>query len=218
MTQWANDAGHLWNVGRTQTGKTTTAREIFDQNQRINIWLNSRGEDRISGIKTLAGGSYRSLRGVKKGFSRDESRIEYIPESRETGIIELRKWLWQVAERTDRNLPVTVFMDEIHEIAPQSQKDELPPRDAVRKLAKEGKKRNIKMVGISQDPVSFDKQALRQRDYLLCFELAKEQSDYLSQYGADVSEINSQPEYAGVIYHADGTQLDSGIKASEVYA
>lgn len=218
MTHWADDAGHVWNVGRTQTGKTTTAKEMFAESQRVGIWINERGDDRVEGISRLADGSYRSLDGVKNAFARDEYRIEYLPADRRQGIERLRSWLWGVAEATDQQLPVTVYADEIHGIAPQSQKDELAGRDAVRKISKEGKKRNVKLVGISQDPVSFDKQALRQRDYLLCFELAHEQADYLAGYGADVREINGQPEYAGVLYHADGSKVADGVKAKERYA
>ena len=218
MTHWADDAGHVWVVGRTQTGKTTTAKEMFAESQRVNIWLNERGDDRVEGISRLADGSYRSLDGVKNAFARDEYRIEFLPADRDAGVQRLQAWLWGVAKATDRQLPVTVYADEIHRLAPQTQKNELGGRDAVRKIAKEGKKRNVKLVGISQDPVSFDKQALRQRDYLLCYELAHEQADYLAQYGADVREINSQPEYAGVLYHADGSTHASGVKAQARYA
>jgi len=218
MTQWANDAGHVWIVGRTQTGKTTTAREIYAESGRVNIWVNERGDSRIQGIRSLSDGSYRSLRGLKKGFARDETRLEFLPADRNEGIVELQQWLWTVAERTDRQLPISVFADEIHRIAPQSQKTDLPPRDAVRTISKEGKKRNVKFVGISQDPVSFDKQSLRQRDYLLVYELAHEQASYLADYGVNVETVNSQPEYAGVLYHADGRKLQSGIKAAGRYA
>lgn len=218
MTHWANDAGHVWDIGRTQTGKTTAAREAFAESSRINIWLNYRGDDRVEGVRRLSDGSYRSLRGVKRGFSRDETRIEYLPSDPREGMEQLQSWLWQVADRTERQLPVTVVADEIHNIAPQSQQLDLQGRDAVRTVAKEGMKRNVKLWGISQDPVSFDKQSLRQREYLLVFALSHEQSDYLSSYGVHRETVNSQPQYAGVLYHADGSKLAEGVKAQARYA
>jgi len=220
MSHWADDSGHVWSVGRTQTGKTTTALEAFAENNRVNIWVNARGKDRVDGVKSLADGSYKSLKGVKKAFSRNEYRIEYLPSDRQEGVVALKNWLFEVAERTDRELPVTVFLDEVHEVAPQSGKEygNFPPRDAVRDFAKRGEKRNLKVWGISQDPVAFDKESLRQRTYLLAYELAHEQASYLADYGVEVEAVNDQPEYAGVLYHADGSELETGVKAKEAYA
>lgn len=218
MSHWAEDAGHVWDIGRTQTGKTTTALEAFAESGRVNIWLNYRGDDRVEGVRRHADGSYRSLRGVKQAFARNETRIEYLPSDPRQGMEDLQSWLWTVADRVDRDLPITVYVDEVHNVAPQSQKDDLEGRDAVRTVAKEGMKRNVKLWGISQDPVSFDKQSLRQREYLLVFELSHEQANYLGDYGVDVSTVNDQPEFAGVVYHADGQVVETGVKASSRYA
>lgn len=218
MTEWIEDAGHVWDIGRTQTGKTTTAREAFAESSRVGIWLNYRGDDRVEGVQQWADGSHRSLRGVRQAFGRDEQRIEFLPSDPAEGIEELQSWLWQVADAVDRDLPVTVFIDEIHNIAPQSQRDELEGRDAVRRISKEGMKRNIKLWGISQDPVSFDKQSLRQREYLLCYALSHEQGRYLSDYGVDVSRVNDQPEFAGIVYHANGSVVEEGVRAQPRYA
>ncbi len=215
---WANDAGHVFLFGRTQTGKTTTAKEMFAESERVNIWVNQRGDDRVEGVKEHADGSYRSLQGVKNAFSRDEARIEYLPADYQQGIVKLRQWLWTVADRTDRQLPVTVYADEFQHVAWQTGKDDVPSRDAVRKFTAEGMKRNIKFVGITQDPVKVDKVTIRQRDYMVCFALSAEQSDYLGDYGANVSEINAQEDYAGVVYHADGSIVEKGVKAKERYA
>jgi DNA-binding ferritin-like protein (Dps family) len=218
MTQFAEDAKHLFIVGATQTGKTTTAKEIFAESSRVGIWVNDRGKHQVEGVRTLADGSYRSLRGIKKAFFRDETRIEYLPADRREGLSDLTDWLWTVADRTDRDLPVSIFVDEMHKVAPQSQKDELVGRDDVRTITKEGEKRNIKMVGISQDPVSFDKQSLRQRNYLLCYELAREQTRYLRDYGVDVEEINAQAEFSGVLYNRSGRVAATSVKAKSRYA
>jgi DNA helicase HerA-like ATPase len=215
-----NNAKHMFIVGATQTGKTTTGKEMFAESERVGIWVNDRGKHRVEGIEELADGSYRSLRGVKAAFGRDEARIEYLPADRKEGLSKLTDWLWSVSDRVARQLPMTVYLDEMHKVAPQSGKayGNLEGRDDVRDITKEGEKRNIKFVGISQDPVAFDKEALRQRNYLLCYELAHEQADYLRDYGASVQTINAQPDYAGVLYDRSGQVVAEDVKAKERYA
>jgi len=219
MSKWANDPKHLFIVGATQTGKTTTAKEIFAMSERVCIWVNDRGKHRVEGVEEYADDTYKTVNDVRNGFGSDESRIEFLPADRRKGLAELTDWLWGASDRVNRKLPITVFVDEMHKVAPQSQKDygNLPGRDDVRDITKEGEKRNIKFVGISQDPVSFDKQSLRQRNYLLCYELAREQSDYLADYGANVGEINDQPDYAGVLYDRQGFVVAEGVKAEARY-
>jgi DNA helicase HerA-like ATPase len=214
MSHWANDAGSVIILGRTQTGKTTTAREIAAESDRVVIWVNGRGDNRIRGVP---GNRYRSLEGIKRGFARDETTFNLLGDPA-ASIVALREWLWSVAERTDRQLPLTVIVDELHELAPQTQRDTHRSRDAIRKLSKEGRKRNIKLIGITQDPVSMDKQTLRQREYLVVFSLSAEQARYIADYGVDVDLINDQPQYSGVLFHADGRVLETGLKARGKYA
>lgn len=215
MTHWANDSGTVFVLGRTQTGKTTATRELAKESSRVTIWLNRRGPERI---RQVPGERYESLRGIKKGMARNERKFNLLSGHPRSDIVGLQSWLWDVAERTDRELPITVVVDELHDVAPQSQKDEFPARDSVRKLAKEGQKRNIKLVGITQDPVSMDKQTIRQREYLLVFDLSAEQGRYLSDYGVSVEEVNSQPEFSGVLYHASGEVIARGVKGQAKYA
>jgi DNA helicase HerA-like ATPase len=214
-SHWANDPGSLFIIGRTQTGKTTTAREIAAESSRITIWVNRRGTERV---RKVPGNRYQSLEGIEAGFRRDETTFNLLSADPAADVAALQSWLWDIAERADRKLPLTLVVDEIHSVAPQSQKDELAGRDAVRRIAKEGQKRNIKLVGVTQDVVSMDKQALRQREYLLVYSLTAEQARYMSDYGVDTSVVNAQPTHAGILYHASGDVVSTGVKARSKYA
>jgi len=220
MTHWAEDAGHLFIFGGTQTGKSTTGREIFAEAPRIGIWVDPRGKHRVEGIKGLSDGTYRSLRGLKKGFARDETRLEFLPADRKQGMGELVDWLWEVEERVDRQLPVTVYVDELHKVAPQSNKEygNLLGRDGVRDIAKEGMKRNVKLVAMDQRPQAVDNGSVSERQYLLCFPVASEQQDYIGKRGVDVDEVARQPEFAGVLYDKHGNVVETGVKANKRYA
>jgi len=120
----------------------------------------------------------------------------------------------------DRRVPFQIVCDEIHRVAPQSGKQygNLPSRDRIRDFAKEGMKRNIKFIGITQDPVSFDKESLRQREYLVCMELSHEQKQYMADYGVDAQRVAKQPEYSGILYHASGETMATGVKGRSKFA
>lgn len=215
MTQWFDDAGNLLVLGRSQTGKTTAVREIHAENRRLSIWLNEPGKHRVENV---AGKRVRGLQAIESGMAEDTYKFNYIAQDRTAAIQELQEWAWRKAELSNRQLPMQIVVDEIQRVAPQSSKHELPGRDEVRIMLKEGMKRNVKFVGITQDPVSFDRQSRSQREYLLLFPLAKEQRDTITDYVNDIDLVNQQPEYNGVVYHADGRALHEGVKAKAKYA
>lgn len=215
MSHWTADAGAVHCIGRTQTGKTTTAREIHAENNRLSIWLNSQGTDRVPNV---AGKRVRSLDGLRSGLQDDVWKYNWLSNDRVADLQALKEWAWDVAERTNREFRMQIVVDEAHHVAPQSQKDTLPGRDDLRQIAKEGTKRNIKLCSITQDPVALDKQTLRQREYLCVFGLTAEQSNYLEDYGVDVDLVREQPEYAGVVFHANGSVVADGVKARAKFA
>lgn len=215
LTHWTVDPGSIFILGRTQTGKTTLAREIHAENNRLSIWLNEKGVNRVGNVR---GKRVSSLRGLESGMASDTWKYNYLTADRESAIQTLRQWAWEKAEASNRNFRMQIVADEIHRLAPQTQERELAGRDAIRQIAKEGQKRNVKLVGITQDPVSMDKQTLRQRSYLALYGLSNEQKNYVGEYVGDIDRCLSQPEYAGVVYHADGSIVAEGVKAQARYA
>lgn len=204
-------------LGQTQTGKTSTVREAHSTTPRVSIWLNATGDDRVRDVE---GEVCRSLDDVKQAFASDTYRIEYVASDRKAAVVELRSWLWDVADRTNRELPVQLVVDEVDDVAPQSGKPHgtIPHRHAVRKLTKEGVKRNIKFVAMTQDPSTYDKVSLRQSRYRLVFPMSPEQRRSVSKYGFDWDRVDESPRYAGVMHDSRHASVLGVCKAQEKYA
>jgi hypothetical protein len=203
-------------LGATQTGKTSFCRELHAETPRVSIWVNERGEHRVPNVD---GVEARTLGAVKEAFAADEWRVEFLPADRREAIVELRAWLWAVAERTGRQLPVQVVVDEVDRVAEQSGEKygNNPPRDAVRDFTSEGVKRNIKFVGITQDPTTYDKKSLRQSRYRAVWPMSAENKDAVSKYGFDFGRIESAPQYTGVLHYMSG-RVVGDVKAAARYA
>ncbi len=203
-------------LGATQTGKTAFARELHATTPRVSIWLNERGKDRVPDVDGVVA---RTFDEVRDAFASDEYRVEYVPADRNEAIVELQDWLWRVADNADRALPMQVIVDEVDRVAPESQKPygNFPPRDAVRDFTSEGVKRGVKFVGITQDPSTYDKKALRQSRYRAVWEMSAEQQGAVSGYGFDFGRIRDAPQYAGVLHYHTG-EVVGEVKAEERYA
>lgn len=213
--EWFDDAGNLLVFGRSQTGKTTAVREIHARNRRVSIWLNERGKDRVPNV---AGKQIRGIRALESGLAEDRYKFNYLANDRISAIQDLRSWAWDKSEKSGRRFPMQIVVDEIQHVAPQSNERELAGRDDVRQFLKEGMKRNVKFIGITQDPVSMDRQSRSQREYLLLYPLAKEQRDTITDYVDDFNLVQNQPDYSGVVYHADGSVIQEGVRARGRYA
>lgn len=209
-------AHNLVGLGATQTGKTSFTRELHATTPRVSIWVNERGKHRVPDVDgTVA----RDLDDVRAALANDDLRVEYLPADRNEAIVELQDWLWKVADRADRELPMQVVVDEVDRVAPQSGKEygNHPPRDTVRDFTSEGVKRNIKFVGITQDPTTYDKKALRQSRYRAVWTMSSEQQKTVSDYGFDFDRVTDAPAYAGILHHMSG-QVLGPVKAEERYA
>lgn len=214
-THWTIDSYNLGILGMTQTAKTTVAKELHATTPRYSVWLNEAGDDEVDGVEGVRA---RSLADVKRAFASDEATINWVSQDRDRDVQALKQWLWQIEKRADRRLPVQVVADEIQRLAVQSNEKRDPPRDAVRAFGREGVKRNIKFVGIAQDPVAVDKQWLRQSEYRLVFQLSAEHQSALSDYGFDFDAITAGDRHEGVLHRATGEVVDDAVKPSKAYA
>jgi len=87
----------------------------------------------------------------------------------------------------------------------------------VRDFTSEGVKRNVKFVGITQDPHAYDKRALRQSRYRAVWTMSAENRRAVSEYGFDWDRINGSEQYAGVLHHMSG-EVVGELKAEAEYA
>jgi len=214
VTHYTTDDGAIHVLGRTQTGKTVYSKTIHAETPRISIWMNRTGTDRIPGV---SGKVVRGIDAIESGIADGRTTFNYLSSNPANDIPELVNWLWEVSELNDRNVEFQLTIDEIHEHAPQTGKKELEPRDTIRRIAKRGMKRGVKLVSITQDPVAMDKQTLRQREYLAVFELATEQFNYMTDYGVG-REVNDLEEFAAMVYDAKGNVVDENVKGASKYA
>lgn len=214
-SHWTIDSYNVGVLGMTQTAKTSTAKELHATTPRYSIWLNETGDDRVEGVEGVV---CRSLGEVKSALARDEDTINWLSSNRERDVQRLQSWLWSLAEKADRQLPIQVVADEIQRLAVQSNEKNDPARDAVRKFGREGVKRNIKFVGIAQDPVAVDKQWLRQCEYRVVFQLSAEHQNALSDYGFDFEAITATDRHTGVCHRATGEIVDGEVSPSTAYA
>lgn len=218
MTSWHSDRESCVIAGRTGSGKSTAAREIHAENKRISIWLNEKGVDREPGV---SGKRVRSTKGLESGLADGKRKFNWLSSDRESDVQKIREWLWRkskIAEqRGVETPPFQVIIDEAHRVAPQTNKNDLPSRDAVRRLMREGRSRGVKTMLLSQQIQSLDKQSIRERGYLVAFELSTEQQRYLRDYGVSVDELQELPEYSSIVYKADGNVAARSVKAKSKY-
>jgi hypothetical protein len=159
---------------------------------------------------------------VRSARMNTHSGTSWVSHDRQRDILELQKFLFQVADNTDRELMMQVIVDEVQDIAPQdATSGDLEAVKAVRRFCKRGVKRNIKFVAITQDPTAYDKQALRQSEYRLIFDMANEnrKSSVLRKMGFDWGAVDATPDrYTGVLHDDSGTVLDEDVKAEARFA
>jgi len=78
-------------------------------------------------------------------------------------------------------------------------------------------KRGVKFVGITQDPTTYDKQALRNSRYRAIWPMSAEHQNAVRKYGFDWDRVRDTEQYAGVLHYMDGTVIGE-VKAEARYA
>lgn len=214
------DGFNLTVLGKTQTGKTSFMRELHATTPRtVSIFFNEQGDDRVPNIAS-EGKPVRSVEGVRQALSRNQLRINFLSADRHRDAPELRRLLWDLSDRADRQLSMQVLTDEIHRLAPQTNEADHAGRDAVRRFHKEGVKRGIKFVDATQDPTAMDKGSLRQTEYRLVFTMSNENrnASAVKDMGLNWDAIDDGPRYSGALHHDSGRVLERNVQASERFA
>lgn len=218
---WTINPGSIAILGHTQTGKTVLARQLHAENNRVSIWVNQRGDERVPDIP-VSNRAYKSINGLVKGMARDERKHNLLAADPATTVSQLQEKLWAWAENSDRKLQFQVVIDELHNIAPENAtKEKMDSRDAVRKMAKEGQKRGIKFIGITQDPSSLDKQTIRQTEYVVMFHNHFSQGKSLGRLDLPFNAAQQLPEHHFLVIDSKGNFVvppTSPKKAKSKYA
>lgn len=217
---WITDNGGIAIMGKKQTGKTTAARQLFLEGDRIAIWVMPLGDEKIpmpSSSPTEKSGSVVSVRSeyaLVEAIANGRRHIIYRVKNVQHTIEPVRARLWAMSEATGRDMRVSLFVDEVHNYAPEgATKNDRESRDAIRKIAKEGEKRGVKFTPITQDPVSLDKQTLRQMEYFLIFSIGP-LSNPFKQYDIDITHVANTDEYCAVLYQNE--YEEGGVETAKV--
>lgn len=216
---WMTDPESVAIFGHKQTGKTTLARQLHAESRRISIWLNDASEP-VEAVPKEGHAPVSSVSGIRKRMKQGARAIEYRSRNKEQDFAQLVDWMFSVSEEFNRKVEFQIIGDEWHMVAPQTNEKRHTGRDATRKITKRGEKRNIKGVFITQDPVSTDKQWIRQTGYVVLFHNHFSQEDSLRRLNLPFTRAQNLPQYAALVVDSRGYVItpDGGVKAKTKYA
>lgn len=206
-------------VGATGSGKSTLALALFEAAPGVAFYVDPSGDETGVGDVTI---DYSEGEHFDPAILQEHNRIRIIPPHG-TGTDEdmafLNAFTAQLFELGEA-LPhdkgrFFVFVDEAHEFAPLH----APGDNPLIRIAKRGRKRNIRFYPVSQSPADMSKKMVKQMNYHVVFALNNYSIDYLKNYGMPADEIKAtvghKSEHKFVIF--DGFDLYGPFKLSEDY-
>lgn len=175
---------HVSIIGKTNSGKTTVAKMLHENTDKLSIFFNTQDEN-VEG--------YRCRKWDRK-LLREHRKINFIPDWRpavatvqlKNIIDDLRKITESIGDRS-RKTRFIVFVDESHEIAPQNVKG-----TPLHFIFKRGNRYGITGVSITQRPAELDLGIVSQADYHIIFEVNDFESQYFKKKNIPIERVISQ--------------------------
>ena len=182
------DGPHTSIAGTTGSGKSTLAVHLYENAPGIAIYVNTDAEDGIAGhtIDFAKGDKF------DPSVFKDNQRINFIPPGTsqdDEAIAALQKVLFDLGDAIPHDKGrFHVFIDEAHEYAPLSADKDNP----VVRMAKRGRRRNIRLYPISQSPSDVSKSVLRECNQHIIFAIGTYSENYFRTYGMPADEIREK--------------------------
>lgn len=182
------DGPHTDIVGTTGSGKTTMAARLYDEAPGVAIYVDPSGEVPVGGrVIDMSDGD-----ALDPAIFAETNRVIIIPPDG-TGTeadMDFMNRLQTVLFALGDEIPgedgrFYVFVDEAHEFAPLHADGSNP----VIRIAKRGRKRNIRLFMVSQSPADLSKKAVKQMEYHVIFAINEYDGDYLKRYGMPSDRI-----------------------------
>lgn len=194
------DGPHTDIVGTTGSGKSTFARHLYRESPGVAIYVNTGAESGVDGhtVDISRGDTFDP-----KDFA-EHRRINLIPagdESDEDLIRAVQETLFNLGKEIPHEKGrFYVFIDEAHEYAPL-QADKNNP---VVRMAKRGRRHNVRLFPISQSPSDLSKAVVRECNYHVIFAIGTYSENYFKNYGMPADEIRAavghKDEHKFVVY------------------
>ena len=187
-----NELDHLLNnlqkhvsiIGKTDTGKTTVAKLLHENTDKISIFFNTQDEH-VDGYRV----NYWDPELLK-----EHKKINFIPSWKtDKATIQLNKIIMDLSKITQnigdrsRETRFIVFVDEAHEIAYQGSKN-----TPLHYLFKRGNRYGMTGISITQRPADLDKGIVTQASYHVIFDVNNFESQYFKIKNIPIEQIKDQ--------------------------
>ena len=174
---------HLSILGRTNTGKTTIAKKLHDNTDKISIFFNTQDEE-IKGYKATKWN-------VK--LLKEHDKINFIPHhSNDIARVQLNEIVQDLRQITEsigdrsRTTRFVVFVDESHEIAPNNVHG-----TPLHFIFKRGHRYGITGISITQRPAELDLGIVSQADLHVIFDVNDFESQYFKKKNIPIEKVKS---------------------------
>ena len=195
------DGPHTDIVGTTGSGKSSLAKYLYRECPGIGIYINTGAESDVSGYTVdIANGDAWDI-----SLIHEHDRINLIPTGDPETDVELlnviQNDLFAVGSEIEHDKGrFFVFVDEAHEYAPLSAEGDNP----VVRMAKRGRRHNVRLYPISQAPADLSKSVVRECNYHVIFAIGTYSENYFKRYGMPADEIRTaighKDEHKFVVY------------------